>query len=212
VTIKRYLSDPALSGTVTVVELIHGERPVVRLAETWFHPQGGGQKADRGLIGDVPVVHVSHNEGQVDHVVTHLAGLEVGETYPFSIDAEWRRLNAAYHTAGHLIGSLVETQGGLRAVAGHQWPGEARVEFEGEFEDLAALQARLEQDLAAALAGGAVEAVGDPETSRAIRIGDHPPIPCGGTHVSDLGEIGPVRIEAVKRKGGRVRVSYSLGA
>lgn len=210
-TDKRYLSDPALSGMVTVTAVIPGERPVVRLAQTWFHPQGGGQKADTGRIGDAEVVHVTHNEGEIDHHLAGPADLEAGKSYPFSIDAERRRLHAAYHSAGHLIGSLVEAQGGLTAVAGHQWPSEARVEFEGDSPDLDALKARLEQDLAAALAGDlpvtALELAGQP---RAIRMGEHAPIPCGGTHVDRLGEIGRVLVASVKRKGDRVRVSYSV--
>lgn len=211
-TVKRYLSDPALAGVVTVTEVIPGERPVVRLAETWFHPQGGGQKADLGRVGEAEVVHVTHGEGgKVDHHLADLAGLEAGGTYPFSIDAGRRQLHAAWHSAGHLVGSLVEARGGLRAVQGHQWPGEARVEFEGEAADLEALKARLEQDLAAALAADLpVAAIDTPEHVRAIRMGDHAPIPCGGTHVARLGEIGRIAITGVKRKGDRVRVSYSV--
>lgn len=210
-TIKRYLSDPALSGTVIVTEVIPGERPVVRLAETWFHPQGGGQKADTGRIGEAEVVHVTHNNGEVDHHLAGPADLEVGRSYPFSIDADRRRLHAAYHSAGHLIGSLVEAQGGLRAVAGHQWPGEARVEFEGDSPDLDGLKARLEQDLAAALTADLPVAPREVAGQvRAIGMGDLAPIPCGGTHVARLGEIGRVQVASVKRKGDRIRVSYSV--
>jgi Ser-tRNA(Ala) deacylase AlaX len=213
VSVKRYLDDPALSGTVIVTEIIQGERPIVRLAETWFHPQGGGQKADTGRIGMAEVVHVTHNEGEVDHHLAGLADLRAGESYAFSIDADRRRLNAAWHSAGHLIGSLVEARGGLKAVAGHQWPGEARVEFEGEAADLDEIRVRLEQDLADALARDLpVTPLATATDVRTIRMGDMAPIPCGGTHVARLGEIGRVLIASVKRKGARVRISYSVEA
>ena len=213
-TFKHYLDDPALSGTARVTALIDGDKKAVRLAETWFHPQGGGQKADRGIIGDARVLHVVHApEGEVDHIVEDFSGLEVGAEYPFAIDGEWRRLNAAYHTAGHLIGALVEEQGGFTALAGHQWPGEARVEFDGDGAgaEPADVQAKLTADLAAAfVADEAVVIEGDPRVSRAIRIGAHTPIPCGGTHVTRLSDIGEIRIDAVKRKSGRLRVSYTV--
>jgi alanyl-tRNA synthetase len=211
-TVKRYLDDPTLSGTVRVVDLIDGDKKFVRLAETWFHPQGGGQKADRGVIGEARVVHVTHAEGgAVDHHVEDFAGLAIGGEYPFAVDVDWRRLNAAYHTAGHLIGALVEAQGGFVALAGHQWPGEARVEFDGEGGEATEVQARLVADLATVMAAGAEVAIeGDPRVDRAIRIGAYPPIPCGGTHVSRLADIGDVRIDAVKRKSGRLRVSYTV--
>jgi alanyl-tRNA synthetase len=208
----RYLDDDALSGVAEVVEVSDGERKVIRLRETWFHPQGGGQKADRGTIGPAQVLHVARNDDYVDHQVDDLAGIAVGAELPFAVDADWRRLNAAYHTAGHLIGSLVETQGELIAVAGHQWPGEARVEFEGEAADLEALKRRLEEDLEQAIARAVPVRTVHAEGGRAIQIGDWPAIPCGGTHLVSLAGLGPVRIDAVRRKGPRTRVSYSLDA
>jgi hypothetical protein len=107
---------------------------------------------------------------------------------------------------------LVESlQHGLTAVAGHQWPGEARVEFEGpaeacSFDGLAtALSRRLGELLSKPIE---VKVMGDPYSSRAIQIGDFPPIPCGGTHVRALSEISVIRVLSIKRKGKRVRVAY----
>jgi Ser-tRNA(Ala) deacylase AlaX len=208
--VLRYLYDDALEGTAEVVEVIAAERKVVRLRETWFHPQGGGQKADRGTIGAATVVHVACNGLFVDHVVDDLSGIEPSGRFPFTVDAGWRRLNAAYHTAGHLIGAVVEAYGGLRAVAGHQWPGEARVEFEGPEGDLQRLKADLQTDIENALRTCSKVTAEAGANGRAIRIGLWPPIPCGGTHVRDLSEIGPIDIGAVRRKGPRTRVSYSL--
>ncbi|KYF51827.1 alanyl-tRNA synthetase [Sorangium cellulosum] len=212
ITKKVYLERADATGSVVVTELIAGESPVVRVAETWFHPQGGGQKSDRGTIGPARVLHVAHNGGMVDHFVDSLAGLSVGGTYGFAVDYAWRRLNSVYHSSGHLIAGLVESlQHGLTAVAGHQWPGEARVEFEGQaepssFDGLAAeLSRRLGELLSKPIE---VKVTGDPYSSRAIQIGDFPPIPCGGTHVRALYEISVIRVLGIKRKGNRVRVAY----
>jgi alanyl-tRNA synthetase len=210
-TLKRYLTHTQLSGTAVVTEVIPGERPVLRLRETWFHPQGGGQKADRGFIGPAQVVHVAHNGAHVDHFVDSIDGLEVGREYAYSIDAYWRRLNSVYHTAGHLIASVAESvYPDLKAVSGHQWPGEARVEFEsisplGSEIQTEELQARLEGALSERLS---VKIEGDPFASRHIVIGAYPGIPCGGTHVDDLKDIEKIMIAGVKRKGNRIRVSY----
>lgn len=214
-TKKTYLEQPQVTtGQVTVTALIPGDKPIVRLAETWFHPQGGGQKADTGTIGPVRVVSVQHAEEKttVDHIVETLDGLEVGQTYPFQIDATSRKLNAVYHTAAHLIAAVAEQQfPQIRAVAGHQWPGEARVEFEGAFDE--ALAASVQEYLAAALphaiaADWPCRMVGDPYAARALQIHDTQPVPCGGTHVTRLGEIGSVTIKSAKRKGDRLRLNY----
>ena len=214
-TIKEYLVDPSvLDGEVVVTALIAQEQPVVRTKATWFHPQGGGQKADRGKIGAAAVSNVRHVEGgEVDHFVAAFDGLVVGERYPFHIDPDWRRLNARYHSAGHLIASVCERAvPGVVATNGHQWPGEARVEFggtglEGLVSDLPALEAHIKNAIDKNLA---VCIVGDPFLSRAIKMGDYAPIPCGGTHVTSTREIGGVRLRSAKIKGGIARLGYEL--
>jgi Ser-tRNA(Ala) deacylase AlaX len=215
-TVKKYLNDPQTKGVVQISEVIQGEKPIVRLAETWFHPQGGGQKADRGKIGNAHVVHVAHNGGVVDHFVDSVADLREGQSVEFEIDVEWRRLNAVYHTAGHLIAGVVEAAfPGYSALAGHQWPGEARVEFaipqgpgaavDGAVVDGAVVEERVRAELAKRVA---VSVAGDPFHAREIVIGELKGIPCGGTHVHSLGEIAQIRVTGVKKKGDRLRVSY----
>lgn len=210
-TLKQYLAEPAkTTWTARVLEITQGETTIVRLDRTIFHAQGGGQKADRGRIGPAVVIHVTHNADNVDHHVESAAGLAVGDEVALEVDEAWRRLNAAYHTAGHLLASVVETMyPGLRAVSGHQWPGEGRVEFMGEVPvekvSVDDINARLASDLAANLP---VVIVGDPFKDRAIKIGSYEPIPCGGTHVSRLGEVATTIVRSIKAKSGRIRISF----
>lgn len=208
-TIKEYLIDDALTGQTTITAVFPGDKPIIRTGSTWFYPQGGGQKADQGRIGPCLVLHVTHNGNEVDHYVDSVHALEVGQVYAFSIDGSRRELNRVYHTAGHLIANIIERHYPLKAIAGHQWPGEARVEFEGDVGKDPVLADALSELIAADLAAGLqVSMEGDPATDRLIRIGDYPAIPCGGTHVRNLSEIDQISINAVKLKGGRLRVSY----
>lgn len=213
-TIKRYLIDASLTGRVTVTAIAEGESPSVRFAETWFHPQGGGQKADRGSVGPARVIAVRHAEGgEVDHFVDSTSGLQIGSSYPFAIDADWRATNARYHSAGHLIaGAGEEMFPGVRAVNGHQWPGEARVEFDGvELDRIVAGLSQLEVAVNDVISGGGgVSLRGDPFSDRQVQIGSFSPIPCGGTHAATVAEIGPVRLRSAKIKGGLARVGYEL--
>jgi len=211
-TQKQYLADSTtLCGTVTVTEIIlGGERPIVRTDSSWFHPQGGGQKADRGTLGASNVLHVVHNGGDTDHYVDSVAELAPNSRYSFSIDPAWRMLNAAYHTAGHLIANLVEANfAGVSAVSGHQWPGEARVQFEGELPAPEKLGTLLPGYIREALNSKArICIIGDPYSGRTIKIGDFPVIPCGGTHLPSLEYLADIRITGVKRKSDQLRVSY----
>ena len=46
-TIKRYLINSEAKGKAIITAIQDGEHPILRLNQTWFHPQGGRQKADR---------------------------------------------------------------------------------------------------------------------------------------------------------------------
>lgn len=210
---KAYLAEPhILTGEAIVTELISGERPVVRLDKTYFHPQGGGQKGDKGLIGTVVVLDTKHVEGgEVDHFVTSFDDLAVRQTYPIKIDAASRRINAAHHSGGHLIAALVDPAfPQIKAVQGHHWPGESRVEFDGEITDdlITKMQAFIQPALDKAIAEQwPIAVLGDPFVNRSVQFGSSC-VPCGGTHVAHLGQIGSIIVKNVKKKGERLRIHY----
>jgi len=216
-TKKLYLEDcTTLNGEAVIVDAGSTDdgKPWVRLDVTIFHPQGGGQKADRGVIGSVDVVHVAHAaNGFVDHVLASPAAFTRGQRVALAVDRGWRRTNARLHSGGHLLAAVVEAAfPGLRTLAGHHWPGEARIEVEGNsLPSTDQIVPALERALAVAVSSdAAVDIIGNPYESRAIQIGDYPPVSCGGTHVRRLGELAGIRLDKVKLKSGRLRVSYSL--
>ena len=211
---KAYLAEPQiLKGEATIVALLEGERLAVRLDKTYFHPQGGGQKGDRGVIGSVTVLDTKHaEEGEVDHFVASFEGLARGQTYPITVDAPSRRINAVNHSAGHLIAALIDPVfPEIKAVQGHHWPGEARVEFSGAVTDdvISRVTMFLQGALDKAIAEKwPVTILGDPFVNRSIRFGEAENVPCGGTHVAHLGQIKNVVIKSLKKKGDRLRITY----
>jgi len=211
-TEKLYLWSRDMRGEARITALLDGEKKIVRLARTLFHPQGGGQRADQGTIAGRPVLDVRHApEDEVDHVVASLDGLNVGETVPLNVDAVRRHLHARLHSAGHLIadaGALVAP--GLHGKAGHHWPNEARVEFDGQVCDIPAFTAALDAKLRDLIARDLPVAVArDAQDTRGVTICGAA-VPCGGTHVAHLGEIEAITIRRVQQKGGGVRVSYAV--
>lgn len=213
-TVAHYLSDPSLSGVMTLTALLDDGRRA-RFAGTWFHPQGGGQKADRGRIGTTPIGDVRHApDGGIDHLVDVGGDLEVGRSYPFEIDRDWRRLNSAFHTGAHLLAGVVQAlHPSLTIAGGHQWPGEARVEFSGP--DLhAALQEidRVSEAIGAAIAADLPVEIVNNGGERACRIGGFPAVPCSGTHLGSTGQLGVLSVRAARVKGGRLRIGYEVAA
>jgi len=211
-TEKLYLWSGDLRAEATITALVDGERKIVRLSRTVFHPQGGGQRADAGTIGGRPVVDVRHAEGdEVDHVVASLDGLTAGATVMLEVDAARRLLHAHLHSASHLIadaGAIVAPQ--IVGKAGHHWPREARVEFAGAVDDIptftAALSGKLDELVARDLP---LAVLGDPASVRRVKI-CRDEVPCGGTHVAALAQIEPIAIRRVQAKGGMLRVSYGV--
>jgi alanyl-tRNA synthetase len=211
----EYLDDNALGGTARIVEVAEGDSGTwVRLDRTWFHPQGGGQRSDVGDLSGVRVLRVSFREdGDVLHYLDTPPGWQPGDEVALTIDPAIRMKHARLHTGGHLLAGVAETLiPGLRAVAGHHWPGEARVDFTGlTISDLARLPTILTAEIAREISGAApvrTIVLGDGE--RGIQIGDLPPIRCGGTHLVSLDQLGAMTVRNAKMKGGQLRVGYDV--
>jgi Ser-tRNA(Ala) deacylase AlaX len=209
----------------------------VRLAETIFHPQGGGQPFDVGSLKkangeEVLVVGVQkeldpsnplqqiQNTFEIKHYIKNEdISLELGECVDMTIDVSRRKLNARLHSAGHLIAASVNRQfSNLIATSGHHIPGEARVDFKlvtYEEPGIASYKSRvaefLPRDLALQIATGApVHILRSEETGRSIQIGDFDAVPCGGTHVENLEELAAVEIRSIKPQKDLLRVSYTV--
>ncbi|HEY3814403.1 MAG TPA: alanyl-tRNA editing protein [Caulobacteraceae bacterium] len=217
-TERLYLTSDTLTAEAQVVRVERGERTRVMLDRTVFHPRGGGQPGDQGRLskdggGDVSVLDTVQTEsGEIEHIVDDARDLAPGDRVRLSVDAERRRLNARMHSAGHLIAYAGETvDPSLKGVRGHHWPGEARVDFDGEPADPEAFARALEKTLAEFVAGNlAFEAVPGADGRRTITIGGSAATGCGGTHVAAAGDIGRIVLRKVKAKGGALRVSYDL--
>lgn len=212
----------------------------VVLDQTIFYPQGGGQPTDTGTIKTeqcaMNVSFVGFNEGEVFHYITEepvdFDGL-VGQSCALHVDTARRLEQAKAHTAGHLISSIIDAErGALRAVKGFHFSDGPYVEFEGKPEGetadiLAALQTKLDECVAEGLAVNAEMVTIDelrqrcwsvpsylPEDKplRVVTIEKFDAVPCGGTHIANLAELGVVSVLKMKSKKGNTKISYRVGS
>lgn len=219
---QHYFTSDELVLSSTVSDIGQDEKGVwVKLESTIFHPQGGGQPADKGTINGVEVLTVQKDgpspwEFEIKHYVPDNHGLEVGQQVDFLVDAVGRLANSKMHTAGHLLAHVAEDLNlNLKGVQGHHWPGEGRVEFivSGELADPEQLKQDIEASLQDAIAAALeVKVLISANTGeRAVQIGDYIPMPCGGTHVKSTDKLGAVTLGKAKLKKDRWRVSYVVG-
>ena len=202
------------------------------LDQTTFYPQGGGQPSDHGIIKndrfEANIVHVAQHGEQVKHYIEPSATkiLEAQKVYGI-VDQKRRLINARYHTAGHLLSNIVEILNqNLKAIKGHSFPGEAYVEFQGdEAIDVENLQNMVNEAIARDDKTTIFEidpksfekqfyklpySIPDNKNFRVMQIGDMSPVPCGGTHLSSIGEIELMKINKLKNKNGILRISYEV--
>lgn len=217
-TIRRYYTDPSRLARATVLDIGRDQRGLYALLDaTIFHPQGGGQPADTGAIGGVRVIHVAAEaDGEIRHYIEDTGALNKDRPAVLAVDEESRSLHERLHTAGHLISSLTELLfPQVEAIAGHHWPGEARVDFlvTGNAVDADSIRHILEPEIRRAISRGpAVYAEQSGTGQRRVVIDGYRPIPCGGTHTKTAAEIGPMEIRSVKLKQETLRIGYRVEA
>lgn len=207
-TERLYYTSDATECLARVVNCLSEAdgRYAIELDRTLFHPQGGGQPADRGWIADLAVQGVVSRGDSVEHIVSQ--PLPSGEV-TIRIDAESRRLHARLHSAGHMLAQAGE-QSGWQPMKGHHWPGESRIIFAAEANGGLPEASVLLEKVAAWQAENLPRQVAFADGLRQVGFGDMQSYPCGGTHVASLSELGKIVISQVKMKKGQIIVSYTV--
>ena len=227
----QYMDQPPLlTGEAKIIKCDQDDRGTyIVLDRTLFHPQGGGQPSDKGTVRidsvDHPVIHVKIEAQVVYHYLESsidslrsLPSLTSVEMQPIEmrpiemrIDTEYRSLCSKLHTAGHWVSHvLTVADPSLKAVKGHHFPNECYIEAIGSLNPESNLLERLNALLKDSFEGDIPVVISKNDGLRTVMMGNHLPVGCGGTHVSSLKEIGPIRVSKVKIKKDRVKISYEL--
>jgi len=206
-TLRLFFHSDDLKANVEVLDCPPQENEfAVVLRATLFHPQGGGQPFDTGWIGESQVLRVVQDPDRIIHFVDR--PVNPGMTQ-IRVDEQRRQFNTRMHSAGHLIGHLVQSMGWM-PIKAHHWPGEGRVQFRpaesAQEIDVQTVQHGIEQWIAHDLP----RLTSLREGAREIGFGELPAYGCGGTHVRSLKDLGRVTIASVTQKKGTLSVHYSV--
>jgi len=205
----------------------------VTLEETAFYPNSGGQPNDTGKINDYNVVYVGKFKGEISHEVDK-AGLKVGDKVKCTVDWDRRYKLMRYHTAAHILANVINKNTGA-LITGNQLSLEkARIDFCVEDYNSEKLQEYVKEaneivkrELPVALSvisrEEAIKSLGEnismlakglPESVKEIRIvkiEGYTEEACGGTHVANTKEVGPLTFLKSQNKGkNNRRVYFSL--
>ena len=215
---------------LTLETTIVDARPgAVVLAESPFHPGGGGQIADRGTLawsgGEARVTGFETVDGRLWHALSEPSATPQGIAKA-SVDAAFRALQTELHTGAHVLNALVyrDFNGALLTGAQLGDDGTARCDFDLPDVDndrLRALEGALNdvicQDLPlrytwvpraeAESQHGTLRSrsVAPPPTAdgmiRIVEIVGLDRQACGGTHLASTGASRPLRILKIDNKG-----------
>lgn len=235
-TLLLFYDDTYLTtATATLLAIDEDERGVFALLdETIVYPQSGGQPSDHGSITlddrTCAVTDARYDGPRVRHyggALDALRGRE-GDTVEVEIDRDRRLLHAAYHTAGHWLAAIVAESLAVptQATNGYHFPEGAYMTFEenGDVDweavideiPMALLIDRqsdllIEAEIPEPSGDGAARGGPGGRAARFVRIGpDYAAIPCGGTHLASVREVGIVRAGRTKRKNGQTRLYYTV--
>ncbi|MEY4464064.1 MAG: hypothetical protein RLZZ81_1035 [Pseudomonadota bacterium] len=233
-TIQLYLNNTYLfESQASILNYEEDEKgKFIILDQTIFYPQGGGQPSDQGLIQndhfEANITLVRQVGLEIRHYInTTSSEIPINSIVNCFLDQNRRVLNSRYHTAAHLLGNLVEVlYPMLKAIKGHSFPKEAYVEFQGdETVDIVQIQNIIDETIAQNNKTQIFETdltsfeqqfyklpynVPENKKFRVMRIGDMLPVPCGGTHLSSIAEVGKVLIGKIKLKNNIIRISYEV--
>ncbi|MFF1355145.1 metal-dependent hydrolase [Streptomyces sp. NPDC058297] len=218
-----YLDDTYLEQVDTRVIAV-GERdgtPWAAVEHCLFHPQGGGQPADRAWLEGTEVIPVRDRESGLVVATApergRLPPLVEGQKVRARIDLQARTAHAALHTAGHLVEAVGRMQGWEMAGSNH-FPGQARIEFQAPGTDARLADPEGREEVTDALRSAVAAAVADDlpvfarflaDGRRVVHLDALHAAPCGGTHVRSLGDLAEVVLPTLRVKKGRIRVSYT---
>ncbi len=200
--------------------LFEGEKGVLIFDKTPFYAEGGGQVTDKGVIYKGEVLAEINKVEKKDGIFYHTATLKngsitTGDTMGLAVYNKYRNATARNHTATHLLQKALREIVGTHVEQAGSMVNESGLRFDFTHfepiseEQLKEVESRVnekileflpvitnEMPIAEAQKLGAMALFGEKygETVRVVNAGGWSIELCGGTHVSNTGEIGCFKI------------------
>ncbi len=209
----------------TVVACTEGKKGFeVVLDNTAFYPEGGGQPADLGTLGEAKVSDVRRQNGVIIHFTDK--ALEVGATVHGVLDWERRYDNMQNHTGEHVLSGVINHAFGYENVGFHMHDNAITIDMDGPMtdDDVKAMEKAandmIKADIAVDISFPSAEeraAMGfrsKKELTGKVRIVNIPTADCCaccGTHVKSTQEVGIIKVLSASKHRGGTRIEFVCG-
>ena len=222
-TVKLYENDSYIkefSATVVSSEEKDGEYFVV-LNETAFFPEGGGQDADKGKIGDADVLDVQIKNDVIYHKVNK--AFTENEEVKCQLDWDTRFVRMQNHTGEHIVSGVIHSLFGYNNVGFHMNDSLITLDVDGPLTEENIREVEIKSNKAI-YDNKSVKAIYPTaqelpdydyrsklditEGVRLIEIEDYDLCACCAPHVAKTGEIGIIKLLSFipYKKGTRIEM------
>lgn len=196
----------------------------VLLDRTAFYPEGGGQPADRGSLGGVPVTDVHERDGQVVHLCE--SPLEPGAQVTGVLDWDRRFDHMQQHSGEHILSGILCSLYGCDNVGFHLGADTVTIDYNVELNaDQLAKAERLSNEAVYQNAPVEIAYPGPEELAalfyrskkelsgrvRIVRFPGADCCACCGTHVLRAGQVGLIKVLSCQKFREGVRLEIVCG-
>ena len=225
-TEKLYYANPFLTEFTAVIQSCEAGKNgfLVTLDRTAFYPEGGGQPADHGTLGDARVLDVHEKQGVVFHTLDKK--VEIGETVTGRIDWARRFDHMQQHSGEHIISGILCADYHCDNVGFHMGADTVTIDYNTDISWEQAMDAERKAneiiwaDRPVEIAYPSREELksidyrSKKELTGQVRIVTFPGADCCaccGTHVLRAGQVGLVKVLSVQKFREGVRMEILCG-
>lgn len=201
-----------------------GDNYKVVLDRTTFFPEGGGQAADKGILGNANVLDVQEKDGIIYHTVDK--AFEEGEEVFGKIDWDVRFERMQQHTGEHIVTGLIHQKYGYNNMGFHLSDGICTLDMSGPLtkEQLHEIEIAAneivyqnkkvevlyptKEELEVLDYRSKIEIEGQ---VRIVKIDGCDVCACCAPHVNSTGEIGTIKMVQTQNYKGGVRITIACG-
>jgi len=207
-----------------VKSIFHEGHPALILDQTCFYPESGGQPADKGTFGGIPVIHVFEQDDQIIHVLEKEVPSDV---VTGKIDWTTRFDHMQQHAGQHILSQCFVQlcDAATRSFHLGERTSTLEVDMRNITEDEAEQAEKLANDIVFRNKEIKTRFYQEEEISdvrlrrpakkegdiRVVEVSDFDSTACGGTHPYRTGEIGTIKILKWDRIRDNIRLEFICG-